>query len=104
MIQYPTLDYFFGGYMHQDWHDDYANEWAAVDAFVAEGPSETADLFRAEIALLLARHPSEEDVRKIILDDLDSYYLVDVSGWKYREWLQALSDHVARAAGHPQAS
>ena len=32
---YPTLDCFFGGYMHQDWHDDYADEWAAVDAFVS---------------------------------------------------------------------
>lgn len=104
MIRYPTLDHFFGGYMHQDWHDDYPDEWAALDAFVAEGPPEAADLFRAEIALLLTEHPSEDDVRKIVLDDLDSYYLADVNGWKYRAWMQALSDHAAKASGHSQAS
>jgi hypothetical protein len=65
--QYPTLDHFFGGYMHQDWRDDYADEWAAVDAFIAGGPPEDPGLFRTEIAQLLVEHPSEEAVRKIIL-------------------------------------
>jgi hypothetical protein len=101
---YPTLDAFFGGYMHQDWRDDYADEWAAVDAFVAEGPAEAPGLFRSEIAMLLTQHPTEDEVRRVVLDDLDSYYLADVSGWKYRDWLQALSDHAAKATGHPRAS
>lgn len=104
MTQYPTLEHFFGGYMHQDWRDDYADEWAAVDGFIADGPPEDPELFRAEIALLLNRHSSEKEIRKIVLDDLDSNYLADVSGWKYRDWLQALSDHAAKAIGHPRAS
>ena len=104
MTGYPTLDHFFGVYLGEDWPDDYGSEWAAVDAFVAEGPPEDPGLFRAEIARLLAVHLSEEEVRKVILDDLHSCLSPEVDGWTYRDWLQALSDHVARATGHPQAS
>jgi hypothetical protein len=104
MIEYPTLDHFFGCYMHQDWHDDYPDEWAAVEGFIADGPPEDPKLFRDEIAQLLAQHPSEQEVRRIVLEELESFYLADVSGWKYRDWLQALADHAAKAAGHPQAS
>lgn len=104
MTSYPTLARFFGAYMHQDWADDYLDEWAAVDGFLADGPPESLQLFRSEIAALLAEYPVEADVRHIVLDDLDSCCLVEVDGWKYRDWLKALSDHAAKAVGHPQAS
>jgi hypothetical protein len=90
--------------MHLDWHDDYPDEWAALDGFLADGPPENAETFRADIAALLAEHPAEEDVRRIVLNDLDCCYLAEVFGWKYREWLQALSDHAAKVSGHPRAS
>jgi hypothetical protein len=101
---YPTLDYFFGVYMHQDWADDYVDEWAAVDAFVAENPPEAPDLFRAEIALVFAKDPTEEGIRHLLLDDFGAAAMMENRGWKYRDWLQALSDHAAKATGHPQAS
>lgn len=104
MTKYPTLERFFGAYLHQDWRDDYADEWAAVDGFIADGTPEDPEFFRAEVALLLAQHADEEEVRNIVLDDLDSNYLADVSGWKYRDWLQALSDHAAKAIGYPRAT
>lgn len=104
MTQYPTLDYFFGVYMHQDWCDDYADEWAAVDAFISEGPAEDPGLFRAEVALLLAQDPSEEEVRDLLLDEFGAAAMVENRGWNYRDWLQALADHVAKATGQPQAS
>ena len=103
MTDYPLLWQVFGGYMHQDWRDDYADEWAAVEGFARDAPAKV-EVFRSEIAALLSAHPMEEDVRKVVLDDLDSYYLVDVNGWKYRDWLQAMSDHAAKAVGHPRAS
>ncbi|MFL6164050.1 MAG: contact-dependent growth inhibition system immunity protein [Jatrophihabitantaceae bacterium] len=104
MTEYPTLWHFFGVYLYEDWPDDYADEWAAVDGFIADGPPEDPQLFRAEIAALLAEHPTEEEVRKIVLDDLGSYYLVEVRGWTYRDWLQALSDHAAKSLGYPRVS
>jgi hypothetical protein len=90
--------------MHPDWHDDYPDEWAALDGFLADGPPENALTFRADIAALLAEHPVEEDVRRIVLDDLGSCCLVEVFGWTYRDWLKALSDHAAKAIGRPRAS
>ena len=104
MTQYPTLDSFLGGYLHLDWHDDYPDEWAALDGFLADGPPENAQVFQADIAALLADHPAEEDVRRIVLDDLGSCCLVEVFGWTYRDWLKALSDHAAKVSGHPGAS
>ena len=104
MTDYPMLRHFFGAYMHQDWQDDYADEWAAVDGFLADGPPENIQRFRTEIAALLAEHPVEDEVRRIVLDDLDSCCLVEVDGWTYRDWLKALSDHAAKASGHTRAS
>ncbi|MFL6162929.1 MAG: contact-dependent growth inhibition system immunity protein [Jatrophihabitantaceae bacterium] len=103
MTEYPVLWQFFGCYVHQDWRDDYADEWAAVEGFARDAPAKV-DAFRSEIAALLAEHPMEEDVRRVVLDDLDSYYLVDVKGWKYRDWLQAMSDHAAKAVRNSPAS
>ena len=104
MTPYPMLDQFIGCYLYQTWHDEYPDEWAALDDFLADGPPENVQALRTEIATLLTEHPSEDDVRRIVLDDLDSCYLADVNGWKYRDWLQALSDHAAKAVGHPRAS
>lgn len=101
MTRYLTLDYFFGVYLHEDWPDDYGNEWTALDAFAAEGPPEDPQLFQADVAKLLAEEASEDDLRKLILDGLGCYLDPEADGWKYREWLQALSDHVARAADRP---
>ncbi|MFL6162930.1 MAG: contact-dependent growth inhibition system immunity protein [Jatrophihabitantaceae bacterium] len=103
MTDYPLLWQFFGGYLNEDWPDEYANEWAAVDAFARDAPAKV-DAFRSEIAALLAEHPMEEDVRKLVFDDLASCYLAEVDGWKYRDWLKALSDHAAKVVRHPRAS
>jgi len=101
MTDYRMLGSYLGGYPHQDWHDDYPDIWAALDGFLADGPPENAHTLRADIAALLAEHPAEEDVRRIVLDDLGSCTLVEVFGWTYRDWLKAVSDHAAQAV--PQA-
>ena len=101
MTQYPNLWQFFAGYLGPDWPDEYANEWAALDEYLRDDP-DAAPMFCREVQALLAEHPSEEAVRQVIFDDFKSAYLAD--GWKYRDWLQALSDHVAKATGQPQAS
>ena len=104
MTRYSMLASYLGAYLHQDWHDDYPDVWAALDGFLSDGPPENAQVFRADIAALLAEHPVEEDVRRIVLDDLGSCCLVEVFGWTYRDWLKALSDHAAKSVGHPRAS
>ncbi|HEU5269334.1 MAG TPA: contact-dependent growth inhibition system immunity protein [Jatrophihabitans sp.] len=102
-LRYPALWTFFAGYMYQCWHDEFSDEWALADAFVHDEPL-SASNFHAEMDDLLTCFPDEGQLRDILLDDFGAAAMVENRGWKYRDWLQALSDHVARAAGHPQAS
>jgi CdiI immunity protein len=104
MNDYPTLCQFFGGYMHQDWRDDYPDEWAALDDFLEDGP-DTVEAFTHEITELLAEGLQEDELRRTVLDELGSSSMVEVRGWTYSDWLQAMANHAATgASGHPQAS
>jgi len=66
MRDYPMLRHFFGAYLHQDWIDEFPDEWAALDGFLADGAPENAQVFRSDIAALLAEHPAEEEVRRAL--------------------------------------
>lgn len=103
MTKYPNLRQYFGGYLNQDWRDDYADEWAALEDYLRDNPS-GANGFCPEAQALLSEHDSEQEVRTIILDELWCAYLAEAHGWRYRDWLRALSDYAAKAIGHPQAS
>jgi hypothetical protein len=103
MTAYPTLSYFFGGYMHPDWREDHPDEWAVLDDFTRSDPQLTTK-FCQEISQLLATNPSEDELRTLLLDEYLAAAMVESLGWKYRDWLKALSDHAAKAVGHPQAS
>lgn len=103
MTRYPTLWQFFGGYLHQDWRVDYTDEWAALDDFLEDG-AEVVESFRHEVGLLLAENLPEIELRRVVLDELGSFSMVEIRGWTYSSWLQALADHAAKSIGHPQAS
>ncbi|MFL6162244.1 MAG: contact-dependent growth inhibition system immunity protein [Jatrophihabitantaceae bacterium] len=103
MNDYPTLRHFFGAYLHEDWPDEFADEWAAADGFVREEP-QAAPNFKAEMDQLLLSYPEEHQLRHMLLYDFGAAAMMENLGWKYRDWLQAMADHVEKAAGHPQAS
>lgn len=103
MEDYPALRLFFGAYMYESWHAEFADEWVAADAFVRAEPH-LAPQFQEEVAQLLARHPDEEAVRRILLHDFGAAAMVENLGWKYHDWMRAMADHVGQAVGRPQAS
>lgn len=80
------------GYLNQDWPYDYPDAWAAVDDFLEHEPRRH-DL-PGEITDVLERMPSEDDVRRYVLEDLDSGYLPHADGYSVTGWLTALRDHV----------
>jgi len=102
MTVYPSLFLFFAGYLNQDWPDEYANEWAALDDYLRDNP-DSASTFCPEAQALLDEHLSEEELTGLLFNDLACAYAAEVDGWKYRNWLQALSNYVAKS-GHSQAS
>jgi hypothetical protein len=50
----------------------------------------------------MARLVAAEGVRRVIFDEFESAYLPEVDGWKYRDWLQAMSDHAAKTIEESQ--
>ncbi len=84
--------------MHEDWRDDYADEWSALDDFIRSEPG-GAEGFCKEAAELLATQPSEEELRHLLLDEYVAAAMVENQGWRYRDWMQALSDHAAKVNG-----
>ncbi|HEX8095898.1 contact-dependent growth inhibition system immunity protein, partial [Jatrophihabitans sp.] len=58
MKQYPALEQLLGGYLHEDWADDYADFLHAIDAFVEHQPS-YAPAVPGEIAQLLGECGSD---------------------------------------------
>src|SRR4051812_41599676 len=102
-VNYPALWLFFAGYMYQCWYDEYPDEWAVADAFVRAEPL-SAPTFRAEMNELLSCYPDESALRSILLDDFGAAAMVENRGWKYRDWLEAMANHVEKAVGQPQAS
>jgi hypothetical protein len=103
MTEYFNLSQFFGGYLNQDWPDEYSDEWAALDEFLRDNPN-AAKEFRPEIQTLLDQRLPEGELSRVIFYDLGCGFSAEVDGWKYRDWLQALSDYAAKAVGQPQAS
>jgi hypothetical protein len=103
MTSYPTLWSFFGGYLHEDWHDDYADEWAALDEFLADAPDQASG-FVAEAKRLLSIALTEAELREVVLDELASYIALEETDWTYRSWLEALADRAGRRVGHAGAA
>ena len=101
--EYPSLWLFFAGYLYQSWRDEFPDEWAVADAFVRDEPQSAAN-FPAEMNNLLSRHADEAQLRQVLLGDFGAAAMVENRGWRYRDWLAAMADHVEKAAGHPQAS
>jgi len=97
------LRHFFGAYMHEDWGDEFPDEWAVADEFVRDEPYSVA-AFATEMAQLLANCPEEEQLRHKLLYTFGAAAMMENLGWKYRDWLQAMADHMQKASGHPQAS
>jgi hypothetical protein len=96
MKQYPALEQLLGGYLHEDWADDYADFLHAIDAFVEHQPS-YAPAVPGEIAQLLGECGSDA-VLEQRLDDLGLVYYPPGLGWSsYRNWMLAVADRVEQA-------
>ena len=96
MTQYPALEQLLGGYLHEDWGDDYTDVWQAVDAFVDRQPSH-APAVPGEITRLLSECDSET-VLEQRLTDLGLAYYPPGLGWQsYRAWLLAVGNRVEQA-------
>jgi hypothetical protein len=92
--QYPALWQLLGGYLHQDWQDDYESPSAALRDFVSGEPSYVVDL-PTEIEKVLNSTPDDAALEETLVD-LGSGFLPSGAGQNPREWLRSLKDETQR--------
>jgi hypothetical protein len=96
MSEYEALEDFFHTFLNQDWYTEYEGEpWRTVLDFTRLGP-DIARHARREVALVLASDRSEDELRQLVLDDLDCAYTPERDGWTYRGWLTELTSRIDR--------
>lgn len=95
MTKYEALEQLLGGYLNEDWTDDYADPWQAVDDFPLSQHSYALKL-RSEIEDIIRQYPSE-DALDAQLTRLGLGYRIQFNGWtSHRDWLLAVADRVEK--------
>ena len=90
----PALWEFLGGYLHQDWADEFTDEWQALDQFISDAP-ELASGLAGEINRVLSEHDSEYDLHSYLTQQGANYRPLDEGG--YRGWLTEIARRVSAA-------
>jgi CdiI immunity protein len=91
--EFKALNTLLGGYLHEDWADDYAHPWQAVDEFTQSQP-EYAPAVRPEVDEVLRRCGSEPELTLQLRKCGLAYYPAS-DGWpSKRAWLLAVADRV----------
>jgi|SRR4051812_10990356 len=93
MTDLKALSTLIGGYLNQDWPEEYSDPWAAVERFVQWEPDYAPHL-RADIAWLMTRCASDQDLENV-MDKWALGYAATNDGWdSYGAWLLAVADRV----------
>jgi hypothetical protein len=93
MKHLAALELFLGGYLHEDWADDYPDLWHAVDDF-SDGEPQAAPHIRTDVDHVLTQCRSEEEIQRTVRA-LGIKYYPPGDGWdSYRAWLLAVAAHV----------
>jgi hypothetical protein len=93
MTEHNPLEQLFGGYLNEDWADEYSDPWQAVDDFVHSQHSYALEL-RPAIEDIIREYPSQ-DALEIRLIRLGLGYRIQFHGWtSHRDWLLAVADRV----------
>ena len=83
----------FGGYLNEDWADEYADPWQAVDDFV-RSQHDDALYLRGAIEEVIRQYPSEDALFARLLR-LGLGYRIQFNGWtSHRDWLLAVAARV----------
>jgi len=88
--EFPALFQLFGGYFHQDWHDEYATTAAAATTFRLEAPPAAVGAALAEIERVLAMRLDERTLGRLLHDGFGCSYVPQVDELSNEQWLRQL--------------
>jgi len=89
---FPALFQLFGGYFHQDWHEEYPTTRDAVSAYVREAPPDAAHAAVLEIDRLLDMRLDEAALSRLLREGFDCNYVPQVDELTNEAWLAQLRD------------
>lgn len=96
--EWDELSALLGGYLNQDWQDDYGNDvWDAVDGFRSSEPATTVARAADQVHQVLDGDHDEEQLANIT-DQLGLEYFPPADRWTYREWLIELEKFLRSGA------
>ena len=97
--EFPSLEGFFLGYLHEDFEIVHGSPEGAMDAFVAEAGAEDQWLVAREWAVVRARLASLDEAHRLVL--LGGLGMA----WQPSTWseVEALFDRLASALAEPEA-
>lgn len=94
---FENLKQLFGGYLHQDWPDEFGSDAEAVQAMIEGDTPDTIAAAREELRELLSMQISEQELANIMVNRLGCYFEPASVGKTYREWLKGVVEQWARA-------
>ena len=90
--EFPALFQLFGGYFHQDWHEEYATTQAALSAFLRDASTPTTAAVVADIDRVLALHLDDAALHRVLIEGLDCNYVPGIDERPVDQWLRQLRD------------
>ena len=88
--EFPALFQLFGGYFHQDWHEDYATTRDAASAFVRDAPPDGVRAAVRELDQLLDMRLDEATLSRLLREGFDCNYVPQVDELTNHDWLVQL--------------
>jgi len=82
-----TINNFFAGYFHQDWHDDDPSEDAVVERYMRDATTQEIRDLIEDIEEYLRDHPDDDELLRLLFDDLGCFYLPTADGLTARQWM-----------------
>jgi CdiI immunity protein len=96
MTKMSDLALLIGGYLNQDWPEDYAQVWDAVEAFRREEPADRVESACMQVRELLARRLDDDELQHFLIDELHCGYWPLGDGMTFSNWLVALERALCR--------
>jgi CdiI immunity protein len=86
--QFPELSDILGSYFHQDWHDEFISDDAALHTIIRGESSERLKSTAAEIDTLLREGLAPEALRSFATVELGCFFEPQSRNLTWEEWLR----------------
>lgn len=86
------LGQILGGYLHQDWGDEFESDRAALSEAVKSEPAQNIAAAISQIEFLLGAPLTERELGEFLIRPLGCYFDPSAKGMTYRQWLADVHD------------